>query len=145
MITINHTFYLDHGLQDSFNFINNAKNETDWSSSIIQVDELPENRIKLRYNFLGKKEDFILQITTDSFRTRTFESIEGAFPIRGSQTFTPSEDGTKTQVEWFFEMNPGKYFGIIPIIIIKKATEKVMKKDAETLNKLMTDKLVLQK
>ncbi|AXT59085.1 hypothetical protein D1816_01530 [Aquimarina sp. AD10] len=142
MISIKQTFYLDHNIKDVYEFVNDSGNEVDWVSSVKQVEQLANDQLKLLYDFLGRKETFVMQITTEAYHLRKYTSTEGVFPMKGEQRFESIKNGNATKFEWYFEMDPGKYFGIIPLLIIKKATEKVMKKDGTNLNKLISQSMM---
>ncbi|WP_136668609.1 SRPBCC family protein [Flavobacterium sp. H122] len=134
MISIQSTYQLDHPVQVVFDYINEPQNEPLWISSVTKIDHVEGDLFQIHYDFLGKKEMFLIEITTEEYKTRTYKRIEGVFPMRGHQVFTPIKNGEGTQIEWLFEIDPGKFFGIIPHIIIKKAVENMMKKDVKKLN-----------
>lgn len=134
MISIQSTYQLNHPVQVVFDYINDPFNEPIWISSIIKIDHVEGNLYQTHFDFLGKKEMFLMELTAEEYKTRTYKRIEGVFPLQGHQVFTPIKDGEGTQLDWSFEIDPGKFFGIIPHIIIKKAIENMMKKDVKKLN-----------
>ncbi|TSE09243.1 MULTISPECIES: hypothetical protein [Aquimarina] len=142
MISIKQTFYLDHNIKDVYEFVNDPVNEVSWVSSVKKVEQMVDDQLRLQYDFLGRKETFVMQISTEAFHLRNYKSVEGAFPMKGQQSFESIKNGKATKFDWYFEMDPGKYFGLIPLMIIKKATEKVMKKDGTNLNKLISQSMM---
>ena len=137
MISIQSTYYLDHPVEKVFDYINEPQNEPVWITAVTKIDEVGENLFEIHYDFLGKKEMFLIEITSNLYKDRTYSRKEGVFPMRGHQVFTASNSGLGTQLEWLFEIDPGKFFGIIPHIIIKKAIENIMKKDVKKLNEYL--------
>lgn len=127
MIQGNYEFIINHPIKTVFNFFNTPSAEPIWSNAIEQVSMRPDGTQDVTYSFLGKKAHFHLNIEARHYTWRCFSVIDGPFHIKGIFEYEAlSENQTKMDIH--FEMDPGKFFGIIPRFLIKKSLDLEFKK-----------------
>jgi carbon monoxide dehydrogenase subunit G len=142
VIHADYTYTLPVPPAEAFVYLSNPANESEWQSSCVSAELLgPAPVAGCRYNivfsFLGRKMTFTSEITvSEPDREYAFKVIEGPFYIEGRYSLRPHTNGT--EVRWQFGAEPGTFFGILPITLLRKVLISQVEKDFVTLARLLT-------
>lgn len=137
MIRAEYTYTLPAPPHVVFPYMANPVNDMEWQNSCTEAALLgPEPVVGCRYtivfSFLGRKMQFLGEITDRvPEREFAFKVIEGSFHYEGRYSFRPHPDGT--EVHWVFDAEPGKFFGILPVSLVRKLLISQVQKDVATL------------
>ncbi len=124
-----------------FSYLSNPANDKQWQASCVSAELLgaaPQVgcRYTIVFNFLGRKMAFTGEITElEADREYAFKVIEGAFHYAGRYSLRPHVDGT--ELHWQFAAEPGKFFGILPVSLVRKVLLSQIEKDMVTLARVL--------
>ncbi|WP_242675137.1 SRPBCC family protein [Phytopseudomonas dryadis] len=125
-----------------FSYLSDPSNDVHWQASCAEATLLdgstsPGSRYRIRFNFLGRRMDFACRILDshphDLYR---FEVAEGPFKYVGQYRFSTVGDG-HTQLAWQFDVEPGRFFGILPVSLLRKVLISQVEKDLANLETLL--------
>ncbi|MGX2041768.1 SRPBCC family protein [Methylocaldum sp. MU1018] len=142
MITVTQQYSVNAPVDKVFAYISNPKNDKEWQASCQDVI-LPEGETlkagttyEIVFRFLGRNMPFQSAITAYELdKSFGYETLTGPMKFRGHYTFEPSPEGTR--VDWTFEADPGKFFGIVPIGLVKKIFVKQVEADINRLKSIL--------
>jgi len=142
MITVTQQYSVNTSIDKVFAYISNPKNDKEWQASCQDVI-LPEGEelkagttYEIVFRFLGKNMPFQSAITAyETNKSFGYETLTGPMKFRGHYTFEPSAEGTS--INWVFEADPGKFFGIVPIALVKKIFIKQVEADIKRLKSIL--------
>jgi hypothetical protein len=81
----------------------------------------------------GRDLDFVARITDfDSGVRSGYTTESGPFAYSGGYTYTPAVDGG-TDLLWSFDVEPGKFFGLLPLSFMRWVLVSQVEKDTKTL------------
>lgn len=142
MIHAAYTHILPVPPEVAFPYLSNPGNDVEWQSSCIKAELLGEVpavgcRYNITFNFLGRKMEFIGEITTlEADHDYSFRVIEGSFYYEGRYTVTSHPEGSK--IYWQFAAEPGKFFGILPASLLRKVLVSQIEKDLVALARMFS-------
>lgn len=148
MINAEYRFTLPIAPEIAFDYLSNPENDSDWQSSCaecILLDDGPKVgcRYQIVFSFLGRKMNFQAEITDMDVPNRYgFRVVEGPFKYEGRYHISSHPDGA--EVHWQFDAEPGRFFGILPVGLIKKVLISQVEKDSTALRKRFLAESVLR-
>lgn len=141
MIEAEYTFDLPVPKDVVFAFISDPRNDMHWQSScdgVELVDLAPSVgcRYRILFNFLGRKMHFLAEITEYEVPTQySFRVMEGPFIYKGRYALSECEGGTR--VKWQFSAEPGKFFGVIPAVLLRKVLIAQVQRDVQSMRQYL--------
>jgi len=132
-----------------FDYLRNPLNDRHWQSSCAQVELLdgsiePGSRYAIVFSFLGRRMNFECQITALEPPARyAFKVLQGPFLYEGEYGLEAVPEGTR--LSWQFDVEPGRFFGILPVSLLKKVLISQVEKDLSRLATLLQDDAALSK
>ena len=139
MIEVRKEYLIDADVAYTYNFISDPENDTRWMSSVVGVTMKTTDTYDITMKFFGKKMVFGILTDTTANKRHEYKTYSGPLSFAGSYDFSPWAHRTK--VIWTFKAEPGKFFGLVPTVLLKSALEKQADKDIAALQglvKLMT-------
>lgn len=143
MITVVQEYTVNAPVEDVFTYIANPKNDQEWQASCqgVNIAEDAELKAGLNYEiifkFLGRNMPFQSVITDyDHAKTFGYETLTGPIKFKGRYVFAPCDEGTA--VQWTFDAEPGKFFGVVPVGLVRKIFEKQVEADIKRLISILT-------
>jgi uncharacterized protein len=140
VINAEYSFTLPIAPEAAFSYFSNPENDPEWQDSCVECKMLDGSpQVGAHYNivfsFLGRKMQFkALIVESDALRgVYGFRVVEGPFKYEGRYAFHPHPEGSR--VDWRFDAEPGGFFGILPIGLIKKVLISQVEKDSGKLRK----------
>ncbi len=140
MINAEYTFTLPVTPDAAFAYLGNPANDAEWQSSCLEcrlLDGPPQvgARYAIVFSFLGRRMQFqaVIAESDPVAGVYGFRVVEGPFLYEGRYTFRPHPEGT--EVHWRFDAEPGGFFGILPVALIRKVLISQVEKDSGTLRK----------
>lgn len=140
MINAEYTFTLPLAPEAAFAYLGNPANDPEWQSSCLEcrmLDEPPQAgaRYAIVFSFLGRRMQFqaLIEHSDPVAGLHAFRVLEGPFQYQGRYTFRPHPEGT--EVHWRFDAEPGGFFGILPVALIRKVLISQVEKDSGNLRK----------
>ncbi len=124
-----------------FNYLSNPANDLHWQASCVEARLLQDStevgsRYAIVFSFLGRRMNFECQITCVEAPARYgFKVLQGSFQYEGLYRFEEAEDGTR--LHWQFDVEPGRFFGIVPVSLLKKVLVSQIEKDFAKLATLL--------
>lgn len=151
MIEATHTFELPVPVDTAFAFIADPRNDSQWQSAcdgVDLVDALPlsavptvGSRYRICFNFLSRKMNFVGEITESTApNCYAFQVVEGPFIYSGQYQLSPHGDGTR--VQWTFRADPGRFFGVIPAVLLRKVLLAQVERDVRAMRQHLTQPAV---
>jgi hypothetical protein len=126
-----------------FDYLSNPTNDLHWQASCVEARLLDGStevgsRYAIVFSFLGRRMNFECQITrVEHPETYTFKVLDGSFLYEGAYTLDATPDGTR--LNWQFDVAPGKFFGILPVSLLRKVLVSQVEKDFSRLEALLQD------
>ncbi len=124
-------------------FIANPANDLRWQSSCdrVQPDQPGQScrtgsTYRIWFAFFGKKMEFQMRCDQRQERTFSYTTVKGPVSFSGHYQLQPGE-GDATDVTWSFRVIPGRFFGVVPRSLLKKALCKQIDNDIARLQDLM--------
>lgn len=124
-----------------FAHLSNPANDVLWQASCVEAC-LQGTTAKLgsRYNivfsFLGRRMSFECEITCLQSPSRYgFKVLQGSFNYEGLYQLEERPDGTR--LSWQFDVEPGRFFGILPVSLLRKVLISQIEKDFSRLAVLL--------
>lgn len=140
MINAEYTFTLPLAPDAAFAYLSNPANDAEWQSSCLEcrlLDGPPQTgaRYAIVFSFLGRRMQFqaVIEQSDAAAGVYAFRVVEGPFQYQGRYTFHPHPEGT--EVHWRFDAEPGGFFGILPVALIRKVLISQVEKDSGNLRK----------
>ncbi|MFJ4052122.1 SRPBCC family protein [Pseudomonas sp. NPDC089743] len=116
-----------------FAYISDPSNDVHWQGSCVEA-QLASSPARLGteytivFSFLGRRMNFRCRITTfEPPHNFGFKVLEGSFLYEGRYSFTAQGEGTR--LDWQFDVEPGRFFGILPISLLRKVLISQIEKD----------------
>ncbi len=140
MVTIEHAFLIPAEIDKVFKYLSNPANDAEWQLSCPHselLDNVPRvgSKYEIDFSFIGRSMSFKGEIThLVPNELYAFKVLEGPFHYTGTYRFKPHPEGT--WVEWVFEAEPGSFFGVLPVALLKKMVLAQFKKDVANLDAL---------
>jgi uncharacterized protein YndB with AHSA1/START domain len=122
----------------AFAVLSDPERDPEWQSACVAARLLngearPGCRYEITFELIGKRMQFTVEI--DEFvpgQRSKFHSLDGPFQYVGTYTYTEPVAGS-THVRWEFEVEPGRFFGITPIPLLRKVLVNQVRKDSARL------------
>lgn len=120
-----------------FAYVSNPANDKEWQASCVSAELLGATpavgcTYKIVFDFVGRKMAFTGEITAlEPNREYAFKVVEGAFHYEGRYSLRPHDGGT--ELRWQFAAEPGRFFGILPVSLVRKVLLSQIEKDMVTL------------
>lgn len=124
-----------------FDYLSNPANDLYWQASCVEARLLEDStavgsRYAIVFSFLGRRMNFVCQITCVEAPARYgFKVLDGSFKYEGLYRFEEADGGTR--LHWQFDVEPGKFFGIVPVSLLKKVLVSQIEKDFAKLATLL--------
>ncbi len=141
MIHADYTTIVPHPPARLYAYLSNPANERHWQSSCVDAELLgalpaPGCRYRIVFSFLGRRMPFTGEIThLEPEREYAFRVVEGPFHYEGRYSLRPHPDGT--ELHWQFAAEPGKFFGVVPVSLVRKVLLSQVEKDLANLAHLL--------
>ncbi|PVZ16367.1 MULTISPECIES: SRPBCC family protein [unclassified Pseudomonas] len=125
-----------------FAYLSDPSNDLLWQGSCVEASLLdgstaPGARYRIKFSFLGKKMDFDCRIlASEPCQHYSFEVLEGPFKYVGQYRFADTAQG-HTDLHWQFDVEPGRFFGILPVSLLRKVLISQVEKDLANLETLL--------
>ena len=138
MINAEHTFDLPVPPVEAFDLLSDPAKDPDWQTACVRTELLDGpahagGRYEITFALVGRRMDFTVEITDyDPGRRSAFKVLDGPFSYVGTYVYTERADGNTT-VHWTFDVDPGSYFGVMPLALVKKLLVSQVKKDSGRL------------
>jgi Polyketide cyclase / dehydrase and lipid transport len=138
MINAEHRFTLPVTPEEAFSLLSDPAKDPEWQSACVETKLLDGQakagcRYEITFRIIGRLMTFTVEILTYEPGVRSeFRAIEGPFGYFGRYDYTERQDGS-VDVHWRFDVDPGDYFGIMPVSIVKKLLISQVKKDSGRL------------
>jgi hypothetical protein len=132
------TFELPVSPKDAFAILSNPLKDPEWQASCKMTKLLtgPVGKgctYEIVFVMVGKRLEFKGEVTEyEPGVYSQFRTTEGPISYVGAYTYTEKPDGT-TGVYWTFDVEPGDYFGVMPISLLQKLLVSQVKKDVAKL------------
>ena len=146
-IVLNREYYVDSPVSDVFAFVSDPMNDALWQSSCDSVKMISDYPViagckyEIGFSFLSRKMSFTAEVIEYKKDERYgYRSLNGPLMYVGSYELKAHSDGTL--VNWSFDADPGKYFGILPSSIVEKAMAKKIDEDICRLQALLANAFV---
>lgn len=148
MITVDYSFFVEARAEQVFTFLGNPTNNPRWAAScesarLLDTDPISvDTCYEIVFNFLTRRMSFKGVVEHYEPPSRLgFRTVDGPFSYQDSYRLEPKESGT--QVDWQFRADPGRFFGVIPVTLIRKALLKQIEKDTGQLQALLRTPLAV--
>ena len=141
MIYADYTAILPFAPARVFAYLSNPANDRHWQASCVGAELLGAApavncRYRIAFNFLGRKMAFTGEITAlEPDREYAFKVVEGPFHYEGRYSLRPHTEGTA--LHWRFAAEPGGFFGILPVSLVRKVLLSQIEKDMATLARVL--------
>jgi hypothetical protein len=138
MINAEHRFTLPVGPEEAFDLLSDPARDPEWQAACVGTTLLDGparagGRYEIIFQLIGRKMAFTVELLAYEPGVRSeFKVLEGPFGYVGSYRYTARPDGA-TDVHWTFDVDPGDYFGIMPLSLVKKLLVTQVKKDSGKL------------
>jgi Polyketide cyclase / dehydrase and lipid transport len=138
MINAEHRFTLPVGPEEAFAVLSDPAKDPEWQSACVATELLDGpadagRRYTITFQLVGRRMEFTVEILAYEPGVRSeFKAVDGPFGYLGRYVYTERADGG-TDVHWTFDVDPGDYFGIMPLSLVKKLLVSQVKKDSGKL------------
>jgi ribosome-associated toxin RatA of RatAB toxin-antitoxin module len=138
MINAEYRFTLPVSPKEAFNLLSDPAREPEWQSACVETKLLDGQasagcRYEITFQLIGRRMTFTVEVLAYEPGVRSeFKVVEGPFGYLGSYEYAERQDGT-ADVHWRFDVDPGNYFGIMPLSLVKKLLVSQVKKDSGKL------------
>jgi len=137
-----HRYHLDVAPEVAFDYLCDPAHDAQWQAACVEAARLDpgaalavDSRYRIVFSFMGRHAAFVSRVTELAPPAEyAFESVEGPFPYRGRYSFRAAPQGG-VDVHWQFWAEPGRYFGIVPATLLRKAMVHQVEKDVVGLRK----------
>jgi carbon monoxide dehydrogenase subunit G len=126
-----------------FDYLSNPTNDLHWQASCVEARLLDGSaevgsHYAIVFSFLGRRMNFECQITCVEAPARYgFRVLQGSFLYEGSYSLEEVDGGTR--LSWQFDVEPGKFFGILPVSLLRKVLVSQVEKDFSRLEVLLQE------
>lgn len=126
-----------------FDYLSNPTNDLHWQASCVEARLLDgttdvDSRYVIVFSFLGRRMNFECQITcVEAPALYTFKVLQGSFLYEGAYSLEEIPGGTR--LSWQFDVDPGKFFGILPVSLLRKVLVSQVEKDFSRLEVLLQE------
>lgn len=131
-----------------FDYLSNPTNDLHWQASCVEARLLDGtadvgSRYMIVFSFLGRRMNFECQITcAQAPALYTFKVLQGSFFYEGAYNLEEIPDGTR--LSWQFDVEPGKFFGILPVSLLRKVLISQVEKDFSRLEVLLQEPAAIE-
>lgn len=143
MVRATHDFTLPIPPEQAFAVLSNPGLDAQWQGSCLSSRLLadapgPGAQYDIQFRMLGKSLDFRGEITDfEEGKVSGYKTVSGPFSYTGGYSYTPSDEGCR--LGWFFDVDPGRFFGLLPISLMRKALISQVEKDVVHLRGLLAE------
>jgi hypothetical protein len=143
MINAEHSFDLPVAPAEAFALLSDPVRDPEWQSACVHtrlLDGPPRagGQYEITFQMVGRRMTFIVEITAyEPGHRSAFRVVDGPFGYTGAYTYTERPGGS-TGVHWTFDVDPGSYFGVMPLSLVKKLLISQVKKDSGKLAAQLT-------
>ena len=110
-------------------------------STLLDAPARAGSRYQITFHMFGRDLDFVARITDFVEGERSGYTTEsGPFSYTGGYTYTPASDGG-TEILWSFDVEPGKFFGLLPLSFMRWVLVSQVEKDTRTLRSRLEARL----
>lgn len=138
MVRAEHVFTLPVDPSAAFDWLSDPARDPEWQASCVSTN-LHDDTARvgglydITFRMVGRSMTFTVRLVAFEPGVRSVFTVEdGPFVYTGSYTYTALPDGA-TEVHWTFDVDPGDYFGIMPISLLRKVLLSAVKKDTAKL------------
>jgi len=134
---LNYNFVLPGARETVFAYIANPAHESRWRTACTEsvVSEGPigvGTTYENAFAFSGRALRFIGEITAyEPGQRYAFRSTGGSFPVEGEYSFHDHPEGTEVRMHLAAE--PGRFFGIVPLMLLRKLMLAELQRDVAAL------------
>ena len=138
LIDAEHRFTLPVPPKEAFEVLSDPARDPEWQTAcvgtrLLDGEAREGGRYEITFALIGKRMTFTVEILAYEPGIRSeFKALEGPFTYVGRYDYTERPDGG-TDVHWNFRVDPGDYFGIVPLSLVKKLLVSQVKKDSGKL------------
>jgi ribosome-associated toxin RatA of RatAB toxin-antitoxin module len=138
MIDAEYRFVLPVPPGEAFDLLSNPARDPEWQPACVEAKLLDEQvrvgcRYEITFQMIGRRMTFTVEILAYEPGVRSeFRVLEGPFRYVGQYTYAKRPDGT-SDVHWAFHVDPGDYFGVMPLSLVRKLLIAQVKKDSARL------------
>jgi hypothetical protein len=138
MINAEHRFTLPVTPGEAFGLLSDPAKDPEWQSACVATRLLDGpaaagRRYEITFAMVGRRMTFTVEIVRyEPGACSEFRVVDGPFGYTGRYAYTERADGT-TDVHWTFDVDPGSYFGIMPVSLLGKLLTSQVKKDSGRL------------
>ncbi len=139
MTPITGTIEISRPPQDVFDYVGDPSRNGEWQSALVDVQVETEGPTKLGTTVKetrlvpGGKQSYHYEITEwEPPRVSAFTVVDGPVRPKGSITFTPLDDGTRTRVDFEIEFH-GHGFGKLIVPLAARDARKHVPNDLAAL------------
>jgi hypothetical protein len=143
MVRATYDFSLPVTAEDAFAVLSNPGLDAQWQGSCLASElkdapPAPGSRYSISFRMMAKTLDFEGEITDfEPGRASGYRTVGGPFSYTGGYTYTPTAQGC--DLSWFFDVDPGRFFGLVPVSLLRKALVSQVEKDTRTLRTLLAE------
>jgi ribosome-associated toxin RatA of RatAB toxin-antitoxin module len=144
MINAEHRFTLPVSPGQAFALLSDPAKDPEWQTACVEARLLDGPvragcRYQITFQLIGRRMTFTVEVLAyEPGACSEFQSVEGPFAYVGRYEYNERPDGT-TDVDWTFRVDPGDYFGILPLTLVRKLLITQVKKDSGRLAERLRD------
>ncbi len=138
MVHAEYRFHLPVSPQEAFAVLGDPSRDDEWQAGVVRSALLDAplgagSRYQITFHMFGRDLDFVARVTDYVEGVRSGYTTEsGPFAYTGGYTYAPAEDGG-TDVLWSFDVEPGRFFGLLPLSFMRWVLVSQVEKDTATL------------
>ena len=138
MIDAEHRFTLPVSPGEAFDLLSNPARDPEWQPACVEARLLDGAaragcRYQVTFQLIGRRMSFTGEILAyEPGVCSEFKTVDGPFGYVGRYEYDERADDT-TDVYWTFQVDPGDYFGIMPLTLVRKLLVAQVKKDSGRL------------
>jgi hypothetical protein len=146
MVHAEYQFHLPVTPEEAFAVLGDPSRDEEWQASVVRSTLLDAparagSRYEITFHMFGRDLDFVARITDYVEGVRSGYTTEsGPFSYTGGYTYTPAAGGG-TDVMWSFDVEPGKFFGLLPLSFMRWVLVSQVEKDTRTLRARLEEHL----
>lgn len=124
-----------------FDYLSNPANDLHWQDSCVEARLLDgttaiDSRYVIAFSFLGRRMNFECQITgVEAPVLYRFKVLQGSFHYEGVYHLEELPEGTR--LSWQLDVEPGRFFGILPVSLVRKVLVAQVERDFSRLEALL--------
>jgi len=146
MIHAEYQFRLPVTPEEAFAVLGDPSRDDEWQGSVVRSTLLdapvgPGSRYEITFHMLGRDLTFVARITDHVEGVRSGYTTEsGPFSYTGGYTYTAAAGGG-TDVLWFFDVEPGRFFGLLPTSFMRWVLVSQVETDTRTLRTRLEERM----